>query len=268
MESRQWEKLWSTVSYRKVMARASWRSTVLLRMVIFFLYPLHLLTCKHNFQTTAQQRTIHSNPDLVACKQDLLVGDTPGRAMQVLRRQGMCWSVVLHLSITCWDEIVSLVIPLCMIWGDVNSSVLPQQPKCCDLSPNQDFSLFPIETQHQPRAATKINSALTSEQRTLTKTAANSLRLSKCFPKKIFFREPAQLWWLSFPFRPKVMSWRLLHKQHPQLLYLLQSCSALTAHTGLFSCPGIFSLRFIKWQEIFLHPYLGYLENNLRCQRN
>lgn len=49
---------------------------------------------------------------------------------------------------------------------------------------------------------------------------------------------------------------------------LLQSCSALTAHTGLFSCPSIFSLRFIKWQEISLHVYLGYLENNLRCQRN
>lgn len=39
MESRQWEKLWPMISYRKVMARASWSSTVFLRKVMFFLYP-------------------------------------------------------------------------------------------------------------------------------------------------------------------------------------------------------------------------------------
>lgn len=153
----------------------------------FSLYTLDLLACKHSFQVTTQQWIIHSNPDLVACKQDLVVGDKPGRAMQVLRRQRMCCSIVLHLSITCWDEIVSLVIPLCVIWGDVNSSTLPQQHTCCDLSPYQNFSWFPTETQHQPRAATKINSALISELRTLTKTAANLLNFSILFLRKSLF---------------------------------------------------------------------------------
>lgn len=36
MESRQWEKLWCMVSYRKVMARASWSSSEFLREVILF----------------------------------------------------------------------------------------------------------------------------------------------------------------------------------------------------------------------------------------
>lgn len=62
----------------------------------------------------------------------------------------MCCPMVLHLSITGWDEIVTLVIPLRIIQGDVNSLMLPQQHMCCDLSPDQDFSLFPTETQHQP----------------------------------------------------------------------------------------------------------------------
>lgn len=147
---------------------------------------------------------------------------------------------------------VSLVIPLCIIRGDVNSSKLSQQHMCCDLSPNQDFSLFPTETQHQPRAAKKINSALNSELRTLTKIAANSLHLCNFFfPKKTSFCEPARLWWLPFPLSPKVMSWRFLHKQSPQFSYLLQSCSALTAHTGLFSCPTTSPVGLIKWQGMF-----------------
>lgn len=106
----------------------------------------------------------------------------------------------------------------------------------------------------KPRAATKMNSALNPELRTLTKTAANSLNLSKFSPKKISFHEPAQLWWLSFQFSPKVTSWRFLHKQYPQLFYLLQSCSALAAHTGLFSCPSTFPAGFTKQQKMFFAP--------------
>lgn len=241
MESRQWEKLWPMISYKKMMARASWSSTVLLRKVMFFLHPFI------SWHANTAPKSQHSNESCVQTRSyglQTIVGHTPGRAVQVPRRQGMCCPMVLHLSITGWDEIVTLVIPLRIIQGDVNSLMLPQQHMCCDLSPDQDFSLFPTETQHQPRAATKINSALSSELRALTETAANSTSQNNFWRKSHFV---SLLSYGDFLFHSAQRFLKVPAQAMPTVVLPAAKCSALTAHTGLFSCPSTFLVGLTKW---------------------